>query len=333
MTDVLGRTLVLGAAVGYTEQQIAPFLVSLRKTGYSGDITLFVEPAAARRFRKQPLFEGVSLVPASQWFPLRYRLLKRPKALRFIWHPLQLAMWGAVRLLGLLPLGISWRMRLQIPLALQIYPPTEGRFLRYFRLLQSRPYSRVLLSDVRDVLFQTEPFAHLPERGLAVSIEPRHYVIATQAWNAHWVRELYGAEVLCSIGEMPVSCSGVTYGDGESMLRYLQMMTQAILKLSRQAARHGWFDQAIHNVILWTHQAGEPYGLESFASAVATLGAVKTSEMALSDDGKILNRDGSIVSILHQYDRHPALKSLLLATLNGPASELHSAVQTAPSST
>jgi hypothetical protein len=201
--------------------------------------------------------------------------------------------------------------------ALRLHPVSESRFIVYLEHLRRHSYERVLLTDVRDVLFQSDPFAALPVSGLAVSLEPDRYTIATEPWNERMVRLLYGDLVLAEIGHRPVSCSGVTYGDRASMLRYLELMTTEIRALRSTDARRGWFDQALHNRVLWSEWGTEWTPLATLSSAVATLGAVPEDEVPTDRGGAVVNRDGSLVAVLHQYDRLPTLGPLLAARLGG----------------
>lgn len=300
--------LVLGTAIGYSAEQIAPFLDSLRASGYAGGVALVVSRSDLVRFRPHPLFAGVSLIGATQWLPLRFRGLQKAPARRWLWRPLQLLIWTLLRGAGHLPLPERARWRLQIPLAEFLYPPTESRFLRYHTLLRKSRHTRILLSDVRDVVFQRDPAAALPAQGLAISLEVPDYTIGTEPWNRSRVTLIYGETVLGQVSAQPVSCSGVTAGDIGAMRRYLELMVRDIVGLNWSAARQGWFDQAIHNVILRTHWKEPLQGLGTLTSAVATLGAVPDASLRLDAEGRLLNNDGSIVSVVHQYDRKPALR-------------------------
>jgi hypothetical protein len=126
---------------------------------------------------------------------------------------------------------------------------------------------------------------------------------------------VYGRAVLDRIGHNPPSCVGVTYGDGQSIERYLRLMVAEILALEAPAARQGGADTAIHNYLLWTGQLGEVHLLETLASAVATLTGISAEDTNLSPAGRLLNRDGSEPSVLHQYDRLPELAPRLRRSL------------------
>lgn len=315
LTNLVDRTLIMGAAIGYSEQQISPFLTSLRKSGYTGDVVLVVGTSLARRARSQPLFHGVTLLSSPHWFPFKYGLFQRRRTFKWFVRPILFPLWGLVRILGKFPLNEDWRLRLQGMITQYSMSPTETRFLRYLRFLQRHNYySRILISDVKDVLFQQDPFLGLPLSGLAVGMELRRKTIGSEPWNAWTVRLVYGPHVLEQIGTKPVSCSGVTYGDRASMLRYLKLMTSEILSLNFRAT---WqpLDQALHNYILWTGKFGEFQPLDLFQSPLATLSDVDEQLIQLNAQGKLLNQDGSVVSIVHQYDRLPRLKAILLDSL------------------
>jgi hypothetical protein len=310
-------TVVIGAAVGYTPEQIEPFVVSLRNTGYSGDLALIVDAALGRALRRRPDYREVILRTVPRYVPWRYRFSDRPS--RHSWR-----VWGWLQRLGAaafagierLPVGEARRRLLTHQLAQHLYPPTETRYFHYHRFLATRRYSRVLISDVRDVLFQSDPFAHLPAAGLATGIETLRYTLATQPFNRTQIVRAYGNAGLARIGDQPVSCCGVTYGDSASMRRYLELMMAEILSYNREAAR--WpMDQAPHNYILWTGRFGDFHELHSLASTLATLGMHQEAELKLSPAGRLLNGDGSEPSIVHQYDRWPELERALLPTLAG----------------
>jgi hypothetical protein len=315
MAPATASTLVLGTAIGYSEEQMAVFVRSLRATGYAGELALLVDRRDLARLRQSALLRGTQLIGVASWLPFQFRALLKGDAERWLWRPLHATLWACVRALGYMPLPQRWRWRLQIPLGSLLYPPSESRFLHYYRLVGATPCQRVLLSDVRDVLFQTDPFAKLPHHGLAISLEVPDYTIGSEQWNRSRTLLIYGEPVLQKVADCQVSCSGVTAGDAGSMRRYLELMAQDIFALGRLESRQGWFDQAIHNVVLRTRWREPLHGLDTLRSPVATLGAVRDADLRFDDRGRLLNLDGSPVCIVHQYDRKPAARDVLLRSL------------------
>jgi hypothetical protein len=311
------RTLVLGAAVGYTEAQVKPFLTSLRRAGYRGDVVLLASAELARNAEGKPAFTGVRWLPVRQWLPVRLRLFWQPRRwlLPLFWYPLQFLLWLSLRLVRVAPLPSRLRTAVQRWLATRLLAPTESRFIHFLDFLERHDYGRVLVTDVRDVLFQGDPFVDLPRHGLAVSMEDPQFRIGTESFNAGWVRAAFGEAMLRRLAECRVSCSGVTYGDRAVMLRYLVQMVDEILSLGLAASGRSGVDQGVHNVLLWTGRLGVVTELATLGGPVATLGGVCERPWRLDPDGKLLNRDGSMVSVVHQYDRDPQLAASLLRTL------------------
>ena len=302
-------TLVMGAAVGYTRDRIAPFLVSLRRSGYRGDVLLLVDRTLAAQ-SDDPLFSDVQLLAVPQWLATRLKLFGRSRRARLLpfYRALNAVAWigarGGIRA-GLLP----------VRLAGLLLPPTESRFLFFHDFLRRRSYRRLLLTDTRDVLFQRDPFAQLDCDGLLVSFEAPALRLSDEPHNERWIRLAFGERGLAAVGSRRIACSGVTAGNGTAMARYLTAMTTALLRMPLRAVGESGVDQGIHNYLLWTGALGEVRSLEPLASAVATLGAMADADLHFDAAGRLLNRDGSIPAVVHQYDRIPRAIDTLLGAL------------------
>jgi hypothetical protein len=71
-------------------------------------------------------------------------------------------------------------------------------------------------------------------------------------------------------------------------------------------------DQGIHNYILRERILSRVIVHENRRGPVMTLGPIKMGDIRLSADRQVVNEVGQIVSVLHQYDRIPELKKILL---------------------
>jgi hypothetical protein len=311
------RVVVMGSAVGLTFNQVRPFLATLRNSGYSDHVVLLVDSRLRRRLRREPVATGVRLLRVRSLLPLTFRRVAHSRTLWALWRPVQTAVWACAKGAGRVPLPLRAGRRLQLALAGMVCTPMEARFLHYRRFLERHSYERVLLTDVRDVVFQSDPSGDIPPDGLAVSIETRRYTIASEPLNHMWVSDTFGPELLERIAARPVSCVGVTCGRLDAVSHYLRLMTREILRLSTAAARNGGSDTAIHNVLVWTNQLADVRTFDTLASPVATLNGVNGEELTLSPSGRLLNSDGSEPSIVHQYDRIPGLGPALLCALSG----------------
>jgi len=67
-------------------------------------------------------------------------------------------------------------------------------------------------------------------------------------------------------------------------------------------------DQAIHNEIFHSGLAGDCTMLANGNPLCLTMGP---GEPFIFDDAKRVTNDSQVISILHQYDRHPELKQVM----------------------
>ncbi|BDQ36961.1 hypothetical protein SYK_13210 [Pseudodesulfovibrio nedwellii] len=184
--------------------------------------------------------------------------------------------------------------------------PYNGlRYFSYLNFLESsKRYDHILIADVRDVVFQRDPFSFPWAKGLNCTLEDRSATIGGCPYNAHWVREHLGPEMLTTLTDKPVSCSGTTVGDHDAMVGYLRTMTSHLTP-PPTAKRMAGYDQAIHNMLVHTGQI-ETLTLLDNSGPILTLGQTQ-GEPTADDTGNVLNEAGTPAHIVHQYDRKPIL--------------------------
>jgi hypothetical protein len=173
-------------------------------------------------------------------------------------------------------------------------------------------YSFVLLSDVRDVVFQDDPFVGV-KGGLLVSVENFDLTINSEDFNRGWILDAYGQDMLDRIGGCYISCSGVTLGDVKSVKVYVDKMLGEICSQPFKKMRSRIYDQAFHNKLLHCGELESVVPCFSLQSNIATLGCMDIGQISMSNDGKVLNRDGTVIPIVHQYDRHQVLVEKFLS--------------------
>ncbi|MDD3310909.1 hypothetical protein [Pseudodesulfovibrio sp.] len=169
---------------------------------------------------------------------------------------------------------------------------------------QSEPPARVLLTDVRDVVFQSDPFAPAWAEGLTCAVEDRRMTIGTCPHNSRWVRLHLGDDALARVADRPILCSGTTVGGAGAVLAYLDALTEKMAPFTG-GERMAGFDQGVHNVLVHTGALG-PVTLTDNAGPILTLGYTE-GEPRLDAEGFALNEAGQRAVIVHQYDRKPGL--------------------------
>lgn len=202
------------------------------------------------------------------------------------------------------------------PVGLEALPLNALRYFLYRDLLlaSTTRHGRILLTDVRDVVFQADPFGAAWAGGLNCVLEDPGTSIGNCPHNSRWVRRHLGEEALASVADRPVSCSGTVLADHETMLAYLDAMTRGLVPFT-PGERMAGYDQGVHNILVhtllghnWLAHSGalENLTLHDNDGPVLTLAATK-GEPVVDAQGLVRNARGRIPAIVHQYDRKPAL--------------------------
>jgi len=192
--------------------------------------------------------------------------------------------------------------------------PVMQRFAAFDRLLRAWPgVDGVLITDVRDVIFQADPFQPRPE-GLLAFQEYEAGVLADHAFNMKYIRALAGSGLADAIGQQPCVCVGTVMGPRADVKR----LCRAILMLATtpRSSIGGAFgaDQAACNLAIHLRMI-EAQVLPNYGR-VATLGMTNGASLTFKD-GKIINPDGTASAIVHQHDRHPHLAEAVHALWGG----------------
>jgi hypothetical protein len=173
--------------------------------------------------------------------------------------------------------------------------------------------AHVMLADSRDVIFQRNPFT-IPvdvSRPLAVFLEDYFRTFANSGINQGHVRPCFGnvaVQRTFLTPPRPVSCSGVTLGTYEAISQYLQLMSREMSKpqYNSTCLKH---DQAFHNWLLWTGQLSPVQAWSNEDGPVTTIGWPE--HLYRDRYGRVLNRRGELVHVVHQYDRRKRLMASL----------------------
>ena len=289
------RKAILGVTWRFGAESVGAFVRSARCSGYNGKLVLFAagtapaDVAAMRRTCDVIEVDGEypPLLPASLVWLLTHfkttRGLRRhyPRAFRAVGRLLRVGPGSAK--------ATDLEYRLQ---GLQ-----SLRYRHYLAYLEAHPEVEVaMISDVRDVVFQGDPFVDV--RGLEVYMEEPGTAFAHRGFNRTWIEDLYGAAVRDEMVGKLASCSGVTIGSRAEMLAYLRAMDAEV---SRHLIPMGPHDQGVHNYLL--HSGAFPFAqqIQNGSGRVATLSLL--DDIRLDESGRVLNPDGTVPAVVHQYDR------------------------------
>jgi hypothetical protein len=269
----MAQNLILGLVHDFNYFRIERFFKSLYKTPFKGHVCIFLGPGADEKTRETLTGLGVETIRYTTTFPY----IDSPHPANFKSLPDNIAIYNF------------------------------RHFLYYDYLLKNgAKFSNVLLTDVKDVVFQKDPFDFAIEDKLYVALEKQ--TIEDCAWTGKWIVEGYDHETLQAIQHNLASCAGTTMGPTKLMEQYLfKMLTQ--IKLLKDA--HASADQAPHNVLLYNHELDPVVKLLTDSDIIMTVGSLHDYPFAYDKEGFLLSGNGKRVNIIHQADRRVELQKQL----------------------
>lgn len=196
----------------------------------------------------------------------------------------------------------------QQKLAQYFWNVQASRFFHYrdFLTLNRERYEWVMLTDVRDVIFQADPFRHNLVNGLHVFEEYPNISLGDQEANRNWIRSLYGENELKKLEKCPIICSGVTMGSISEMIDYLDAMCNELAKKSGPVG----FDQGVHNFLIRNGVIRNLHIHEFNEGPVVHVGIAPREVLSLSQDNQLIDKYSRLIPVVHQYDRHKDLTKL-----------------------
>jgi hypothetical protein len=272
LTNETSKNIVLAAASGYQFAQIKPFIVTLKKSGFKGDLCLFISQADTDLLNNVKQLD-VKLIPFTTEYPFNEDLLDSNELL-----PDQFSNGVSVKFL---------------------------RYILYYLFLKKYgdDYSNVLISDIKDVIFQRDPFEFQIGDHLCCFLEEAGYTLVTSPFNSGRILTHFGKEVLDEIGNNQPSCSGTIIGSIPAMIAYLEQMINVISTLDCQ----GGGDQGVHNYLIYTKKVPNLRLISNETGPVLTIGSKIGRQIRFNKYGLVINDKGEIYNIIHQYDRYPEL--------------------------
>ena len=166
----------------------------------------------------------------------------------------------------------------------------------------------VVITDIRDVVFQKNPEEFMPLEGTNVFTEDGKKIIGTCFFNSCWLENIG----ITKWHKERIICAGVSSGH---LKEYSQAMWNSILELKplqKQAEDLGG-DQAIHNNLIYS---GFPAVIHNQNSEVYTVGHLPKESVKINEDGFIINEKGEVPCMVHMYDRHVNLTASVIQRLN-----------------
>ena len=309
------KEAIVGCAFNYNNENITPFLNSLERTGFDGDLILFVNEqsrisVADYSYQVLLINPDVDFAPEIRRVRLFNRFARKTKLHR-LFTPF---------VSGLVLSRLQNKSNLSRWMVAYIYAGYNlmtSRFFLYYYSLYHSVYSRVLFTDVSDVVFQGNPLMNISNEKVYAYSENTSFRIGSNPNNRGWIREGFGEEVLLKMADKPIYCAGTIIVGKDILLPFLIDFMENVLRYKITPHTEG-IDQGVFNFMISCQQ--KPYfKLHENGDHVLTL-ALQSMDDIVDDNGNIhLRGKESVPSIVHQYNRHEALITKINERFQPPA--------------
>jgi hypothetical protein len=287
------KNIIMGAAFGYAWNDVEVFMTSLSDSQFHGTLILVgIDPM---------VFNGMR-------FPFEVRFTGY-RQLRLAAKLVRLRNRGRVRYLhrAIASIGRKLPDYLSSSYRVALIPLLHvacSRYIFYERvLLKLKDAEQVILTDVRDVVFNANPFLSKRPDTLNVFLEEQPWTLGTEPVNRQWFRTTYGDAILDEFKDMPISCSGVTIGNRKEMLCYLETMNREITRLCEHIIGMHGVDQSIHNKLLHSGKfPAKPIANGDGIVWTAKLAAMNIMNQPNENGAEKLRSMARRFPIVHQYD-------------------------------
>jgi hypothetical protein len=302
---------VLAVSEGYEWEQVEPFFASLRASGFDGDVHVFAPRTNADTLMALRAFGADVSRPRRFHLRIGDSVFRpyEPSTARVHWHAQPLYR-HVIHALGFL----SRDHRVATArLAGAVSNVDVARYFWYFLHLSRNAgrYRNVMLTDVRDVVFLGNPFSFDIGDSVFFFLEHERLRLRDNPHNRVWLDAAYGPDVLAELGDLPISCSGVTIGAAPAITAYLAAMVDGLAQLPRQ---YTGIDQGVHNYLVHKGLVPNSRLMPNRAGPVLTVGLMPDAAAA-----RAIEEGRTRIRVVHQYDRHPELAALIQEDI-GPLS-------------
>jgi len=306
------------------------FVESLRKTGYTGDVVVAIHPNDWEKQQIQNYLRSYSESAHNEPHLVVYT--PKPECFNMERDHVDSSKGGSrtCQFHGLY--GTKDKFSGTISPVQDPRPDRTVANIRYeiywLMALNYNPHSWLMLVDARDTVFQDNPFRNIPrsdptnEGGLLYFFgENRDATrIGLSKQNNKWIRAAYGDVIGDALADKPTICSGATLGEQVALETYLRAM---VVEADETGTVLMGSDQGFHNRLYYSAKLTNTPTIKSITvfdqgrGIVNNMGALRTKPLAewgnghiVKQDGEdyqVLNWDGYVSPVVHQFDRHKEL--------------------------
>jgi hypothetical protein len=301
------KNAIIGFAFNYSNEQIAPFLKSLNRTGFTGDLILYINNKSSIEHNDSYHYKFVliNFEKEHQTSILKHKLLKvfGGASYNFFHKPRLQKAREIVRNSQVFSEDMLSYFYVNYYLATM-------RFILYYNFLLSNKYQNIFFSDVSDVLFQDDIFNSVTRSKVLAFEEKKEVALEEDKWNSDWVIEACGADAFNAIRKKNIYCSGTILADYDSAIIFLKDYISLMVSRSFKRKIVG-LDQGFYNYLI-SYQRQPYFKISENADVVFTVALNSEEDFVLRED-KIYfaEKKDRMPAIVHQYTRHPSIAAFV----------------------
>jgi len=163
-------------------------------------------------------------------------------------------------------------------------------------------YNLVFTADIRDVFFQNNIFNFYQniQPFLGISLEDG---TLSQKINKKWIIKAYGEKIYKIIKNERIICVGTIWGTTDKFYEFSKIMWKKLS--SNWSLKNNVIEQAVCNYLIYIEKLFNDCLKisKNRDGPVMTIGLTKRENIKMDSQNNILNENGQIASVIHQYDR------------------------------
>jgi hypothetical protein len=186
----------------------------------------------------------------------------------------------------------------------------HSRFTLYKEILESnKEINSVLITDVRDVVFQSDFFKDIKsEEFIYFFEEDTNSDIKSEFTHTDWIKDYWGSDNYSRLENCQILCSGTTFGSINQIIIYLNNLNKYI----SESLIYGFLSDHTHHNWIGHFEKDKFENLEHKINGdiIATIGLTleRSNHLIKIKSGKLYLGD-RLPSLIHQYDRSKELVS------------------------
>ena len=164
-------------------------------------------------------------------------------------------------------------------------------------------YKLVFAVDLRDSFFQRDVFKdyeNIKKPFLGIAIEDG---ILSEPINKKWIINAYGKNLYKTIEHERIICVGTIWGTVDKFYEFSRIMWRKLN--SKWSIKNKVIEQAVTNFLIYHDKMFNEFLIKSFNNngSIMTIALTNDSNIKFDDENNVLNENGEIVALVHQYDR------------------------------